>query len=60
MGGDKRESQRARIKENMQQWQWGWGKGEPLEHPRDLGYEYFLELSGDDLSHNAQQWEDGT
>jgi hypothetical protein len=36
------------------------GQGKPLESPRDLGYERLPGLNGDDLTRNAQQWEDGT
>jgi hypothetical protein len=33
---------------------------DPLERPRDLGWEGLPELNGGDLSQNAQQWGEGT
>jgi hypothetical protein len=36
------------------------GQMVPLENPRDLGCERLPGLDGDDISQNAQQWEDET
>ena len=49
-GGDRKEAQRYRSLNGNFSGCGGWGQSEPLESPRDLGYEKLPGLIGDDLS----------
>jgi hypothetical protein len=54
MRGNRREAQVARrMNGNMQLWGVRGQGREPLESPRDLGWERFQGLSGDELCQNA-------
>ena len=55
-GKNRREAQMARKICSC----WGWRYRNPLESPRNLRGVKLLELNGDDLSQNVQQWGEGT
>jgi hypothetical protein len=58
-GGNRREAQRARRMNGNMQPLGMWG-GDHLESPRVLRCERLPGINGGDLSHDAQQWGEGT